>query len=267
MKKYLPFVKKPPLVSVVRLAGAIVSGGRLGAGNLNDAGLETLLTRAFTKGKPTAVALLINSPGGSAVQSSLIAARIRRLADENNLPVHAFVEDVAASGGYWLATAADEIFIDASSIVGSIGVISASFGFTGFLDKLGIERRVHTAGKDKSMLDPFRAERATDIKRLKALQVQIHEAFIAQVKTRRGTRLRGDDLFTGEFWLGQAAVDLGLADGIGHLVPLLKERYGDKTKFKIHGPKKSILRRFGVGLANDALGMIEDRALWAGYGL
>jgi len=267
MTLYLPFLKKSPRVAVVRLAGTIASGGRFGAANLNDAGLAPLLERAFSKGHPKAVALIVNSPGGSPVQSSLIAARIRRLSAENDVPVYTFVEDVAASGGYWLATAGDKIFVDASSIVGSIGVISASFGFSDLMARQGIERRVHTAGKDKSMLDPFRPERPSDIKRLKALQAQIHSAFIGQVKTRRGARLGDDDLFTGEIWIGQSAVDVGLVDGIGHVVPKMKEIFGDKTRFVVHGQKKPLLRRFGIGLAADVLGMVEDRAIWAQYGM
>lgn len=267
MKKYLPFVKSSPLVSVVRLSGAIASGGRFGASTLNDTGIASMLERAFHRGKPDAVALVINSPGGSPVQSSLIAARIRRLAAEKNTPVYAFVEDVAASGGYWLATAADEIFVDESSIVGSIGVISASFGFTGFMEQHGIERRVHTAGKDKSMMDPFRVERPSDVKRLKALQAQIHDAFVAQVKSRRGARLADQDLFTGEIWVGTKSIEVGLADGIGHLVPKMKDIFGDKTRFSVHGQKKSLFRRFSTEIAQDALTVIEDRALWAHYGL
>lgn len=267
MKRFIPFMKSTPLVSVVRLSGTIASGGRFGSSNLSDASIGSTLERAFSKGNPKAVALVINSPGGSPVQSSLIAARIRRLADEKNIPVYAFVEDVAASGGYWLATAADEIFVDVSSIVGSIGVISASFGFTGFLEKQGIERRVYTAGKDKSMLDPFRPERPADIKRLKALQQQIHDAFIAQVTERRGARLNHDDMFTGEIWVGAKAVEVGLADGIGHIVPKMKEIFGEKTRFSVQGQKKSLLRRFGAEIASDALGAVEDRALWAQYGL
>jgi serine protease SohB len=276
MIKRLPFVKHPPRVNILRLSGVIASGGRFGSSNLNDAGLASVIERAFNRAKPAAVALLINSPGGSPVQSSLIGARIRRLADEKNIPVYAFVEDVAASGGYWLACAADEIYIDASSIVGSIGVISSSFGFSELLARHGVERRVHTAGKDKSMLDPFRPERAGDVKRLKLLQKQIHDAFIAHVKSRRGSRLvEGQDLFSGEFWVGESAIDLGLADGIGHLVPTMKGLFGDKTKFSVLGQKRSILRRFSSQIASEALGdavgrienNIEDNALWAQFGL
>ncbi len=267
----VPFINRPPHVSVVRLAGVIASGGWPSARHLSDAALGPLLERAFSRGRPVAVALAINSPGGSPVQSSLIAARIRRLSEEKSIPVHAFVEDVAASGGYWLATAADEIFVDRSSIVGSIGVISASFGFHGAMERIGVERRVHTAGRDKSMLDPFRPERPGDVRRLKLLQKQIHEAFIDQVKARRGDRLKGgktgDSLFTGEVWIGEKAVEVGLADGIGHLVPRMREIFGDRTEFRIHGPRKSLLRRFGTRIVADALGGIEERALWAQYGL
>lgn len=266
MKRFVPFMTPDPLVAVIRLTGSIASGTR--AGVLNDMMLAPAIERAFVKGKPKAVALVVNSPGGSPAQSSLIAARIRRLADEKELPVHAFVEDAAASGGYWLACAADHIWLDDSSIAGSIGVISASFGLQEFIARHGIERRVHTAGKDKSMLDPFRAERDEDITRLKGLQAQIHDSFIAHVKARRGDRLVGDaDIFTGEFWVGQQAVDLGLADGIAHLVPKMKELYGDKTRFAVHGPKLGILQRFGASMASETLGQIEDRATWARYGL
>ncbi len=259
-------MSSPPRVAVIRLSGAIAASGRSGV--LNDATMAPVIERAFRKGKPKAVALLINSPGGSPAQSSLIAARIRRLADEKELPVHCFVEDVAASGGYWLACAADDIWLDASSIAGSIGVISASFGLQEFIARHGIERRVHTSGKDKSMLDPFRAERDEDIDRLKALQAQIHESFIDHVKSRRGDRLSDDqDLFTGEFWAGRKAVDLGLADGIAHLVPKMKEIYGDKTQFVVHGPKRGLFQRFGASVVSETVGQIEERAHWARFGL
>lgn len=266
MTRFIPFLPSPPLVSVIRLHGMIASSPR--ASVLNDVALAPVIERAFRKGKPKAIALSINSPGGSPAQSSLIAARIRRLAEEREVPVHAFVEDVAASGGYWLACAADDIWLDGNSIAGSIGVISASFGLHEFITRHGIERRVHTAGKDKSMLDPFRPERAEDVTRLTALQAQIHEGFIDHVKTRRGARLAdNDDLFTGEFWVGQKAVDLGLADGIAHLVPKMKALYGDKTRFAVHGPKRGLFQRLGAQVMGDALGQIEDRAAWARFGL
>ncbi|GFE64815.1 S49 family peptidase [Litoreibacter roseus] len=266
MKRYIPFVKTPPRVSVVRMSGVIAAGGR--GASLNDAALAPLLDKAFRRGKPSAVALLLNSPGGSPVQSSLIGARIRRLAEEHEMPVFAFVEDVAASGGYWLAAAADEIFLDESSIVGSIGVISASFGFNEFMQRQGIERRVYTAGKDKSMLDPFRPERAEDVERLKTLQAQIHDTFIAHVKKRRADKLSDDDdLFTGEIWVGQRAIDVGLADQIGHLVPAMKDRFGDDVAFTVYGQRRPLLQRFGARIVSDAFDQLDDKAQWARYGL
>lgn len=266
MKRWIPFVKSPPVVAVIKLNGVIASGGR--GTSLNDAGLASMIERAFKRGKPAAVALSINSPGGSPVQSSLIAARIRRLADEKNIPVFAFVEDVAASGGYWLASAADEIWLDQSSIVGSIGVISAGFGLHEFIASHGIERRVHTAGKSKSVMDPFKPEKAADVKRLNALLTQMHETFIQQIKSRRGPKLSQDtDLFTGEFWLGQTGVDLGLADGIGHLVPKMKERFGKDVRLVAYSQRKPFLQRFGAQMMDDALYSIEERAEYARFGL
>lgn len=264
MSKLLPFVKSPPRVAVIRLAGVIAAGRR---GSLNDAALAPVIERAFRKGKPAGVALVVNSPGGAPVQTALIAGRIRRLAEEKGVKVHAFVEDVAASGGYWLACAADDIWIDASSVVGSIGVISSSFGFPDFLARHGIERRVHTAGASKSFLDPFQPEKPEDVARLKALQAPIHAAFIAQVKSRRGARLAEGDLFTGEVWVGAQAVEKGLADGIAHPVPKLKELYGEKVKLIAYGPRRGLLRRFGAEAMAEALAAVEDRALWARYGL
>lgn len=260
------FRKSRNTVAVVRLQGTIASGGR--GNSLNDAAFAPMIEKAFRKGKPSAVALVINSPGGSPVQSSLIAARIRRLSDEKNIPVFAFVEDVAASGGYWLATAADEIWVDPSSVVGSIGVISAGFGFSDLIGRYGVERRVHTAGKSKSTLDPFRPEKPDDVERLKGLLGQIHESFIEQVRTRRGSKLaENDDIFTGEFWVGHKGVELGLADGIGHLVPKMKERFGDKVKFSIFAPKRSVFSRFGATVAEDLLSVAEERAAFARFGL
>ncbi len=264
MRRFLPFLRQAPLVSVIRLNGVISSGQR----GLNDAATAEMIERAFSRGKPRAVALVINSPGGSPSQSSLIAARIRRLAEEKDVPVTAFVEDVAASGGYWLACAADEIIVDANSIVGSIGVISASFGLQDLIARFGVERRVHTAGKSKSFLDPFQAEKDEDVARLRDLQDQIHDNFITHVKTRRGKRLDGDDgLFTGDVWVGAKSVEVGLADGVGHLVAVMKERYGKKTRFSVHGPRRGLLRRFGISLAAEAAAGLEERALWARYGL
>jgi signal peptide peptidase SppA len=259
----LPFLNRRPTVAVVRLQGAIAAGPR----GLNDAGVGPLIETAM-RGKPAALALEVNSPGGSAVQSSLIAARIRRLAEEKKIPVLAFVEDVAASGGFWLATAADEIFVDPASIVGSVGVISAGFGAQDAIARVGIERRVHTAGRSKSMLDPFTAEKPEDVARLDGWLAQLHDVFIAYVRARRGARRQDNpDHFTGEVWIGQAAVDQGLVDGIGHLVPVCQARFGQKVRFRRYGQKRSILSRFGLNLAQDALALVEERALMARFGL
>ncbi len=248
----------------MRLQGAIGASGR---GSLSDRSVANLLEKAF-KGKPDAVALEINSPGGSPVQSALIGARIRRLADEHEVPVYAFVEDVAASGGYWLASAADEIIADSCSILGSIGVISAGFGAHVFLQRQGIERRVHTAGKSKSMLDPFKPENEEDVERLNRLLGQLHEQFIAQVRDRRGEKLTDNpDLFTGEVWIGQSAVDEGLADGVGHLVPTMKDRFGDKVQFRRLEQKKPLLPRLGIQAMQGAITEVEERALFARFGL
>lgn len=253
------------MVAVIRLQGMIAAS--TSPGRLNDASLAPLIEMAFRRGKPRAVALVINSPGGSPVQSALIAARIRRLSEELSVPVLAFVEDVAASGGYWLATAADEIFVDGNSIVGSIGVISAGFGLHEFIARYGIERRVYTSGTSKSQLDMFRPENPDDVTRLRALQDQVHQNFIAQVKARRGDKLVGEDLFTGEFWLGARAVELGLADAVGQMVPVLKGRYGDKLRFRQYGVRRPFLSRLGLHLASDALALAEERSLYARFGM
>ncbi len=266
MKQLIPFRKKRPVVSVVHLNGTISAAGH--TGGLNDASTARQIEKAFSKGKPRAVALVINSPGGSPVQSSLIASRIRRLAEEKDIPVLAFVEDVAASGGYWLATAADEIWVDRSSIVGSIGVISAQFGLQDFIARHGIERRLYTAGKSKSMLDPFLPQKPADVKRLSTVLGQIHQAFIDQVRTRRAGRLSDDkDLFTGEFWVGAAGVERGLADGIGHLVPKLKERFGDKVKLVPYRRKRPLLGRIGAQIVRETLHGLEETAQFARFGV
>lgn len=265
MKRWIPFLKSDPTVAVIRLSGVISASPR---GMLNDTTLAPIIEKAFTRGKPAAVALEINSPGGSPVQSSLIGARIRSLAEEKEIPVIAFVEDVAASGGYWLAAAADEIYADESSVVGSIGVISASFGAHEFINRYGVERRVYTAGKSKSMLDPFRPENPEDVARLKGLLEDIHGNFKEHVSDRRKGKLPEDsDLFTGEVWLARKATDLGLIDGIGHLKPKLKERFGDKVKFKRYSQKRPFLSRFGARVIDDALHGIEERSAFAQFGL
>ena len=257
MIRHIPFIKHPPLVPVIRLSGVISAGSR----GLNDAGLGPLIEKAFRM-KPAAVALVINSPGGSPVQSSLIASRIRRLAAEKSIPVHAFVEDVAASGGYWLACAGDHIWVDDSSVIGSIGVISASFGFAELM-----ERRVVTAGRSKSFADPFLRQKPEDIERIRAIQAPIHEAFIAHVKARRGARLGEGDLFNADIWVGAQAVANGLADGVGHLVPKMKSIFGDKVALVPLGQRRNFLSRFGLQLAGDALQAVEDRAAFARFGL
>ncbi len=260
--RFIPFLKRPPLVPVIRLQGSIGTGRSA----LSDAALAPVIEKAFRM-KPAAVALVINSPGGSAVQSSLIAARIRRLALEKGVKVHAFVEDVAASGGYWLACAGDEIWVDDSSILGSIGVIFASFGFPEAMARQGIERRVITAGTSKSLADPFLPQKTEDVARLRALQAPIHAAFIAHVKARRGAKLAEADLFNADVWVGQQAVDLGLADGLAHLVPKMKSLFGDKVRLVPFGQKRGLLSRFGLGVAESLMQSVEDRALWARYGL
>lgn len=260
------FRKTKPRISVLRLEGVIASGG--GRGTLSHAGLSASIERSFRKGKPDAVALVVNSPGGSPVQSALIGAHIRRLGDELSIPVHAFVEDVAASGGYWLAAAADDIHIDASSITGSIGVISAGFGFHEFIAKYGIERRVHTAGEDKSILDPFRPEREQDVVRLKDIQARIHGSFIDHVKARRGPRLAQDrDLFTGDVFVGQEAVEVGLVDGLGHLVPTLRKIYGEKVALKHIRQRRPFFQKLVPGILSQAADALESRALWSRFGL
>jgi len=264
MKNLIPFMKSEPLVNIVRLQGAIMNSGQ----GLDDPSLAGVFDKAFSKGKPTAVALQINCPGGSPVQSSLIAARIRRLAEEKEVPVIAFVEDVAASGGYWLATAADEIFIDQASMVGSIGVISAGFGFPKLLDTYGVERRVHTAGKSKSMLDPFRDQNPEDVTRLQGWLDDLHEIFIGHVKGRRGAKLADNpELFSGEVYIGEKAVEQGLVDGIAHLVPEMKKRYGDKVRFKRFGQRRSLVQRLGAKIMGEAMYSIQERAEFARFGL
>lgn len=258
-----------PRVPVVRLQGVIGSGSALRPG-LSIGAIEGALGRAFAMKGP-AVALVVNSPGGSAAQSSLIAGRIRALAKEHDKPVLAFVEDVAASGGYWLAAAADEIFADATSIVGSIGVVTAAFGFTELIAKLGVERRIYTVGENKAILDPFQPEKESDIAILRALQADIHHAFVAAVRERRGARLGSDpELFSGRVWSGTGALALGLVDGIGDMRSVIRARYGDKVKFQtVPLSRPSLLRpRFRLGpSAEDVIAAVRADRLWDQYGL
>jgi serine protease SohB len=270
------------VVPVVRLAGVIGISTPLRPG-LMLSSVARQLERAFSVRGARAVALVINSPGGSPVQSHLIYRRIRALAAEKKLPVIAFAEDVAASGGYMIACAADEIICDRSSIVGSIGVVGGSFGFARLIEKLGVERRLYTSGERKAMLDPFLPEKPEDVERLKTIQREIHDDFIALVKESRGSRLTGPetDLFSGEYWTGRTAVELGIADSLGDLRAVLRERFGDKVETPIIAPERSLFGRArpGIGvdaldglfdrstLADELISALEARALWARYGL
>jgi signal peptide peptidase SppA len=236
------FQAKFPLVPVVRLSGVIGSVLPLRPG-LSLSVVAPALERAFSTRRAKAVAIIVNSPGGSAVQSHLIFRRIRAHADETKLPVFVFVEDAAASGGYMIACAGDEIFADPSSLVGSIGVLSASFGFDRLLERFGIERRLHTAGEKKAMLDPFRPERPEDVERLKSIQANVHDTFKQLVEARRGARLRGEpgEVFSGAVWTGSEALARGLIDGLGDIRGVLRERYGDKVQLRLIPPARSSL--------------------------
>ena len=279
--KLLPkkFRRDHVVIPVVRLSGVIASGGSPMRQNLSLASCASVLAKAFDDKKAPAVAILINSPGGSPVQSRQIYLRIRQLAEEKEKKVHVFVEDVAASGGYMIAVAGDDITADPSSIVGSIGVISASFGFPKLLEKIGVERRIYTAGSNKSVLDPFSPEKEADIGHLKNLQREIHGTFIDMVKGARGDRLADDDdLFTGLFWTGERAKELGLIDHIGDMRSSLKQWYGDKTEMKLIEGKRGFFgrRQAGIGLASGGFAVeaaealitaVEERGFWSRYGL
>ena len=269
------------VVPVVRLSGVIGAVTPLRPG-MSLAGVARMLERAFAVKNAKAVALVINSPGGSPVQSRQIYLRIRQLAEEKKLPVLVFVEDVAASGGYMIACAGNEIFCDPSSILGSIGVVGGSFGFQELIKKIGVERRLYTAGAHKAMLDPFLPENPEDVSRLKALQREIHDIFIALVKGSRGARLKGADdvLFTGEYWAGETSVSLGLADAIGDLRSTLRARYGEKVQTPLVAPSSGMLsgllgRRSpgaisawenAANLPEEVISALESRAIWAKFG-
>jgi signal peptide peptidase SppA len=271
------------IVPVVRLSGLIGAVTPLRQG-MTLATIARTLERAFSMRNAKAVALVINSPGGSPVQSRQIYLRIRQLAAEKNLPVLVFVEDVAASGGYMIACAGDEIFCDPSSILGSIGVVGGGFGFQDLIRKIGVERRIYTAGEHKAMLDPFQPENPEDVARLKSIQREIHAIFIALVKQSRGARLKGTDdvLFTGEYWAGDSSVSLGLADGIGDLRSTLRSRYGEKVVMPVVAPAGGLFsgllgRRSagagmlaaleaGAGLPDELISALESRAIWAKLG-
>ena len=273
--------KDAPVVSVLRLAGIIGRVGPVRAGNLTLANMERAIDRAFAPKRLAAVALAVNSPGGSPVQSALIAGRIRARADERGVPVLAFAEDVAASGGYWLACAGDEIFADENSIVGSIGVIAAGFGFVELIARHGVERRVHTAGAHKGMLDPFRPENPAEVERLLEVQRDMHESFISHVRRRRGRRLKGDDevLFSGEFWSGRRAIALGLVDGLGDLRGVLRDRFGERVRIRPVAVRRGLRRRLGLGtgaafggidagaMGAELLAALDEWAMWKRFGL
>ncbi len=279
LKRFLLRQKNAPRVAVLRLDGAIgPSTSRLRGTMLNIHAEAARIERAFKIRKLSAVALVVNSPGGSAVQSALIASRIRALAEENDVPVFAFAEDAAASGGYWLACAGDEIYVNEASIVGSIGVISSGFGFQELIARYGIERRVYAAGENKAVLDPFLPERPEDIERLKESQSAVHDHFIAYVRARRGERLREDtpDLFTGAFWTGQKAVELGLADAIGDVRIVMREKYGNDVRLVPVAERRSFLRSVFVrtrapaieaDFADRVLTAVEERLIWSRLGL
>lgn len=262
-----------PVVPVLRFSGVI---GQVGIGrkgmtldDMNDA-----IERMFKIKKKAAVAISVNSPGGSPVQSALMAARIRALAEEQDVPVYAFCEDVAASGGYWLACAADHIYAEAASVVGSIGVVSAGFGFHELIEKAGVERRIHTAGESKAMLDPFRPEDPKDVERLTAIQEDVHDQFKAWVRERRGARIgeKPDKLFDGSIWTGRQAAELGLTDGTGNMHAVLREKFGEKVRIRqIKAARGWLQKRFGLGSRNDfaadLMSAVEERGLWGRYGL
>ena len=260
-------------IPTLRLSGIIAAQSGIASSSLSINNLEKLIDKLFSEKKSPAVAIIINSPGGSPTQSSLIAKKIIDLAKEKKKQVIAFVEDVAASGGYWLACAADEIYIDQNSVVGSIGVISPGFGFVDLLKKAGIERRVYTSGKSKSFLDPFKEEKKEDIDRLKDIQEQIHDNFINYVKSRRGSKLNKTklkEIFSGLFWVGDKAIDLGLADGIGSITQVLENKFGKKIKIKMINQKKSFLqRRFSSSVLNsdEILNKIEEKFMLSRFGL
>ncbi|NBH07771.1 S49 family peptidase [Amycolatopsis sp. SID8362] len=264
-------VERKDVVAVVKLHGVITpSPSPLARGAINLSAVESALTRAFGHERLKAVALLVNSPGGAPTQSGLVAERIRQLADEKKVPVLAFCEDVAASGGYWLACAADEIYAHRTSMVGSIGVISGGFGFTGLLERFGIERRLHTAGANKSRLDPFSPEKPEDVEWLKKMHTQLHDLFVSWVKERRGDRLTdAEDLFTGDVWLGAKARELGLVDGLGSLRQIVTERFPD-AEISVAEPKRPLLARLGVGApaaATAVLDAVTQKAAWSRFGL
>ena len=267
ISKVMFWRRRKSVVPVVRLTGVITQSSRLGQRGLSLEAVEPQLKKAFSIKRAKAVALIINSPGGSPVQSSLIGQRVRDLATRADVPVLAFCEDVAASGGYWLAASADEIFANPASVIGSVGVVSAGFGFDKAIAKLGVERRVYTAGEAKMTLDPFQPERDEEVARLRALQADIHQQFISHVEARRGSRLNGEhkDLFSGAFWTGRRAVELGLVDSLGECRQTILQRFGDDTEVMFIEPKRSFLA-FGLpGMRSQMVQEIADLAIERAY--
>ena len=264
--------KKKKVVSHLRLTGVIGNVGKFRQG-IEYSGQEDIIKKAFSVKKALAVAITINSPGGSPVQSHLIYKFIREQAKKNKKKVIIFAEDVAASGGYLIACSGDEIYANSSSIIGSIGVISASFGFKNLIEKIGVERRVYTAGKNKSTLDPFLDEKEEDINRLKNIQLELHQDFIDVVEESRGSKLNknsGIELFSGEFWTGRKAKELGLIDGLGNSDQILREKFGDEIEIKKFGKPKSWLAKklsSSQDHTNKFISILEERSIWQRYGL
>ena len=257
-------------IPTLRLSGVIGQAGFMRSG-LSSSNLDKLITKLFSDKKAPAVALIINSPGGSPTQSSLIAKKILEFANRKKKKIYAFVEDVAASGGYWLACSADEIFASKASIIGSIGVVSSGFGFDKAIQKLGVERRLYTSGENKAILDPFLPENKDDVKRLKGIQKELHNQFISFVKSRRGSKISNEnkEIFTGAFWSGEKSLELGLIDSFGEMKAVLKDRFGENLKIKEFAPKKKL---FGFGsLLSGALDMlinkVEERSAFNKFGL
>jgi len=272
----LDFLRNPkPKVAVIPLKGVIGNLGRLRNKGLVIDELRDTIEQAFAM-NPKAVAVVINSPGGSPVQSALIHDAIRDLAEEKDIPVYAFAEDVCASGGYWLACVGDEIFAHPASVVGSIGVVASGFGFEEFIARHGIQRRVYTQGENKAMLDPFLPEKQEDINRLLNVQRDVHEAFKYHVKHARGKRLNADsdELFSGAFWSGAQAMDMGLVDGLGDVRSIMRDKYGKHVKLRYLKPGKSFFSSLLSGHANthqhwtaEMLSTVEERGFWQRFGL
>lgn len=270
------FFDPKPKVAVIRMSGVIADGAGTRKAGISHHKFTKAIDKAFNIGDVKAVALVINSPGGAPAQCSLITDQLRALSEDKDIPIYAFVEDVAASGGYWIACAAEEVYTQSTSIVGSIGVISAGFGFEDFIGKHQIKRRIHTSGADKSFLDPFAPEKEKDIKRLKTLQADIHENFKEWVKERRGEKLNGTDkaLMEGAFWTGSQAMELGIIDGMGDMKSVMKDKLGDDTRFIDIMPDKKFIPSIPFGMNTQAQNWVqmaidtaEDRSYWSRYGL